>query len=315
VKTLRFVAGIAIGIFLSATSVETALADKRVALVIGNSAYQNVPKLANPVRDAQAVAQMFKDAKFDSVLVALDVDYLEFVRKMREFADAAETADIAVVYYSGHGIEINGTSFMIPTDAKLARARDAMDEAVTLDRVIFAVEPAKRLRLIILDASRDNPFPANRTQGALRQIITGVGSVPPQISIDTLIVYAAKQGQAVEDGTAEHSPFAAALLHNLTEPGLDIRFALGRVRDEVLKATNNRQEIFVSGSIGGSTIALVPAKPAQPFFEPVQSDYELVKKINTKKAWEIFLEQYPSGAFHDLAQAQLDALIAKDQAK
>ena len=133
-------------------------ADKRVALIVGNSTYQTVPQLPNPSRDASAVAKMFKDAGFDSVDIQLNVGNLEFKRSIRKFEALADHADIAVVYYAGHGLEIGGTNYLIPVDATLETDTDVLDETLSLDRVLVAVEPAKQLRLVILDACRDNPF-------------------------------------------------------------------------------------------------------------------------------------------------------------
>src|SRR5438105_2727322 len=165
---------LALGVLCAGAGVQPALAEKRVALVIGNSAYQHAPALPNPSRDAKAMLAMFEKAGFDVVTTQYDAGNLQFKRAIRQFEDAASEADIS---------------------------------------------------------------PAG----------------------NTLIAYAAKGGSAAEDGDATHSPFTAALLDNLFVPGLDVRLALGRVRDEVLKTTNNRQEPFVYGSLGGANIALVPA--------------------------------------------------------
>src|SRR5262244_3506075 len=140
-------------------------------------------------------------------------------------------------------------------------------------------------------------------------VIAGLGKVEPT-STDTLIAYAAKAGSTADDGTGEHSPFTTAVLRNLPVPGLDVRLAFGRVRDEVLKATANRQEPFVYGSLGGGNIALVPA-PATRQEAPVsdvKADYELVQKIGSKRAWEVFLGTHPTGFYADLARAQIEAL-------
>ena len=240
-----------------------ALANKKVALVIGNSNYQNVPRLANPSADASAIAQMFKDAGFQFVDLQVDVGDLQFKRALRRFADAANDSDTAIVFFAGHGIELHGTNYMIPIDAKLADERDAPDEAIALDRIIEAVDGAKRLRLIIVDACRDNPFGVSmKRHVATRDASRGLARVEPQAS-DTLIAYAARAGSTAEDGYGEHSPLTTALLHNLTIPGLDIRLAFGRIRDEVIKLTDNRQEPFVYGSLGGGIIALV-SQPSQP---------------------------------------------------
>ena len=157
-----------------------ARAEKRVALVVGNSSYQNVPQLPNPSRDANSVAQMFKDAGFDAVDVALNVGNLEFKRAIRKFEADADQADIAVVYYAGHGLEIGGTNFLIPVDARLASDRDADDEAITLERLVSSADGAKRLRVVVLDACRDNPFTTSmrrERKGANRAIASGLGKV------------------------------------------------------------------------------------------------------------------------------------------
>jgi uncharacterized caspase-like protein len=239
------------------------LADKRVALVIGNGAYQNAAMLSNPPRDAEALAVHLRDAGFDLVLTRHDLPNLEFKRVLREFNLAALNADIAVVFFAGHGIEISGINYLLPVDAKLQRDFDVEDEAVTLDRLVRAVEPAQRLRLIILDACRDNPFVRTiQRNGAVRSVANGLSKIEPMIS-DTLVADAAKAGSFSEDGDAANSPFTLALLKHLFEPGLDIRLALGRVRDEVLKSTGNRQEPFVYGSLGGASISLVAAPPRE----------------------------------------------------
>ena len=298
-----------------------ALAEKRVALVIGNSAYQNAGKLPNPARDADAVADMFKKAGYDVSLLK-DAGNLEFKRNIRKFEDAASDADIAVVFYAGHGIEIGGTNYVIPTDAKLASDRDAADEAIELTRIIQSVDGAKRLRLVILDACRDNPFLATmkRQRQALRQVASGLGPVG-DVGSETLVAYAAKQGLTAEDGKGDHSPFTTAILHNLPEPGLDIRLAFGRVRDEVLKITSNRQEPYVYGSLGGSNVALVPApEKAAPQVvdqDKMRADYELVmkvfEKVGSKTPLKVFLEQYPAGLYSELVREQLNQLDTQEK--
>src|ERR1700680_4016363 len=135
-----------------------ALAEKRVALVLGNSAYQNVAPLPNPVNDSAVIAATLKDAGFDVVDSRHDLPALEMRRALRDFADSARDADIAVIYYAGHGMEVDGTNYLIPVDGKLERDTDVYDEAFSLDRILVAVEPAKQLRLVILDTCRDNPF-------------------------------------------------------------------------------------------------------------------------------------------------------------
>jgi hypothetical protein len=234
-------------------------ADRRVALVIGNSAYKNASTLANTINDSTAIAKLFKSVGFEVVLSRNDLGVVDFKRAVREFLLTAENADIAVVYYAGHGIEVGGMNYLIPVDAKLGRDYDVEDEAVALDRIIWALQSVRRLRLILLDACRDNPFPKKLRSAGIRAVVQGGLAKIEDVSADTLVAYAAKAGSTSYDGDGANSPYATALIKHLTEPGLDVRIALGRVRDEVLNMTGNRQEPFIYGSLGGATIPLVPA--------------------------------------------------------
>src|SRR6202795_2048434 len=238
-----------------------AMADRRVALVIGNRTYRNAPELPNTINDANAIAALFRSVGFEVVTSRADLGVLDFKRAVRDFLITAETADIAVVYYAGHGIEVGGTNYLIPVDAKLARDYDVEDEAIALDRIIWALQPVERLRLILLDACRDNPFVAKLRSVGIRATAKGGLAKIGDVSADTLVPYAAKAGSVSYDGDGANSPFASALVKHVAEPGLDIRIALGRVRDEVLKETGGRQEPFIYGSLGGSIIPLVPLPP------------------------------------------------------
>jgi hypothetical protein len=245
---------------LSATA---ASAERRVALVIGNSNYKSAPQLHNTISDSTAIGNLFKSVGFEVVISRTDLGVVDFKRAVRDFLLTAETADIAVVYYAGHGVEIGGTNYLVPIDAKLGRDYDVEDEAIALDRIIWALEPVRRLRLILLDACRNNPFPMKiRSAGVRSAMQGGLGKIE-DVSADTLVAYAAKAGNVSYDGDGNNSPYATALLKHLGEPGVDIRIALGRVRDDVLGMTGGRQEPFIYGSLGGSTMALVPAS-AQP---------------------------------------------------
>jgi uncharacterized caspase-like protein len=308
-----------LGGLLFLLSAVAAQADKRVALVIGNSAYQNAPALANPVRDAQAMAAMFQKAGFEVVNARYDAGHSQFAQALRQFEDAVANSDIAVVYYSGHGIEIHGVNYVIPVDAKLASDWDIDDEAITLDRLIAPVTEAKRLGLVIVDAMRDNPFVQTmKLQRRSKLITPGQGRVEPN-TVNTLIAYAAKAGTTALERDGDQSLFTAALLHNLFVPGLDVRLAFGRTREEVLERSGNRQEPFVYGVLGGTIVALVPAPAADSDaagnLEQVKNDYALISKIGTRKAWEVFLAQYPTGFYADLARAQLADRAAREGLK
>jgi uncharacterized caspase-like protein len=296
---------------------QPAFAGKRVALVLANSAYQNAPPLANPVNDGAVIAKMLKDAGFDLVDSRHDLPALETRRALREFADSARDADIAVVYYAGHGIEVEGGNYLIPVDAKLERDTDVYDEALSLDRVLVAIEPAKQLRLVILDACRDNPFGKSMKRTvATRGIGRGLAQVEPT-SPNTLIAYSAKAGSTAQDGDGANSPFTVALSKHLTTPGLDVRRAFGFVRDDVLKSTSNKQEPFVYGSLGGDDVPLVPVKAApaaqlapNPQAE-IRRDYELALQVGNKQAFDAFLVQHPDGFYASLARLQLEKIAAE----
>ncbi|WP_398470312.1 caspase domain-containing protein [Tardiphaga sp.] len=295
---------------------QPALADRRVALVIGNSAYQNVIKLANPVNDANAMTETLKAAKFDIVEARRDLKATEMRRALRDFSDKARDADVAVVYFAGHGIEVDGTNYLIPTDALLERDTDVYDEAFSLERILVTVEPAKKLRLVILDACRDNPFVKTMKRTAASRAITrGLAKVEPA-SPNTLIAYSAKAGSTALDGDARNSPFTAALVRHIATPGLDLRKAFGFVRDDVLKETGNRQEPYVYGSLGGNDVPLVPvasSATSQSVQAEVRRDYELAMQVGTGDGWNAFLAQHPNGFYANLAKAQL-AKIAADNA-
>jgi uncharacterized caspase-like protein len=295
---------------------QSAWAGKRVALVIGNSSYQNVPPLTNPVNDATAIAEMFRKAAFDEVVARLDLKYMEMRRALRDFTDKARGADIAVIYFAGHGLEVDGVNYTVPVDATLERDADADDEAVSLNRILLAAEPATKLRLVILDACRDNPFTKKMkrtiSSRSLGRGLIGVEANKP----NTFIAFAAKEGSTASDGDGKNSPFSTALLKHLTTPGLDIRKAFGFVRDDVMSATGDQQEPYTTNSLGGNDVALVPAPAAPP---PVASDpnadirrdYELAERVGTNDAWASFIAAHPAGFYADLAKAQRSKLAAE----
>lgn len=241
-----------------------AVRGKRAALVIGNSAYKNVAALPNPQRDAESVAATLRNIGFDPVIVAVDNSKEKLTEALRSFANEADKADWAMVYYAGHGIEVNGINYLIPVDAKLATDRDVQYETIPLDQAMTSVEGAKKLKLVVLDACRDNPFApamrktapvevANRSTGGgvigTRSIGRGLGEV--KVSGATLVVYAAKHGQTALDGEGGNSPFAVAMVQRLATPGVEINKIFRLVRDDVMEATAGRQEPFTYGSLPG----------------------------------------------------------------
>jgi uncharacterized caspase-like protein len=305
-------------LFLMAT--EKAFAEKRVALVIGNSAYQSVAQLTNPANDAVVINDLFKKANFDVVESRRDLTNVEMRRTLRDFTEKSRDADIAIVYYAGHGVEVDGTNYLIPVDAALQRDTDVYDEAISLDRILQAIEPAKQLRLVILDACRDNPFGKvmKRTlvSRSVGRGLTGVEPTKP----NTLVAFAAKGGSTAFDGDNKNSPFTLALVHHLTVPGLDLRKAFGLIRDEVMNATGDKQEPFVYGSLGGTDVVLVPEvkAPSAPGVATMDTnaesrrDYEFAVQVGTKEAWDSFLAVYSTGYYANLARAQQKKLAAEE---
>jgi len=302
--------------FLFVISADPARAEKRVALVIGISNYQRVPPLGNPSHDAAAMGALFKKAGFDVVDDKRDLGIVDLRRAVREFSEKAQDADIAVVYFAGHGIEVDGLNYLVPADAKLARDFDVDDEAVSLDRVLRALDPVKHLRLVILDACRDNPLASTiKKSVATRSIGRGLAKVEPTTP-NTLVAFATKAGAVADDGNGENSQYTSALVKYIAEPGVDVRVAFGRVRDEVLKKTSNRQEPFVYGSLGGDNLALVP-QPAKPQDAEADAriDYEYAAQIGTRDVWDSFIEKHPTGFYANLARAQVKRLVAAEQSQ
>ena len=240
---------------------------RRIALVIGNAAYRNAHVLTNPEHDAEAIAASLRALGFDTVTLLEDATREKMISALRAFAADAEKADWAVVYYSGHGMEVFGTNFLIPVDAKLAVDRDVQHETVALDQVLASVDGAKKLKLILLDACRTNPFLAQMrrtssldvgvasdpaTRGALAaagRVDRGLGAI--NVSGATLVVYAAKHGQTALDGQGNNSPFAVALVQRIATPNVEINKLFRLVRDDVFEATAGRQEPYTYGSLPG----------------------------------------------------------------
>jgi tetratricopeptide (TPR) repeat protein len=229
---------------------------RRVALVIGNAGYRNVARLANAAGDADAVANALRETGFQVVMLERDLIRENLIRALRKFEDDVRSADWAVIYYAGHGIEIGGVNYLIPVDGRLASDRDIEDEAVSLSRVMAATDGAKKLRLVILDACRDNPFVAKMNRSyASRSVGRGLARIEPDTG--SLVVYSARDGQVALDGDGAHSPFATALLRNIVKPNIEIGKLFRLVRDDVLTDTQRKQEPFVYGSLPGEDFFFV----------------------------------------------------------
>ena len=236
--------------------------EKRVALVIGNAAYEHVEPLKNPANDAEAIGGSLSRLGFSGATPQLNLDYLGFRRALQLFGAAAEGADIAVIYFAGHGIEVDGRNFLIPIDAKLQRARDVDFAAVPVDQVLGTAARARKLSLIILDACRNNPFRVRLLRsGGTRSIGRGLHSVEPAGNV--LVACAAKHGTYALNGKGDNSPYAEAILAYIENPGMEVVRLFRQVHDEVLQRTGGEQEPHLYGSPPRSNICLKAPPPLQ----------------------------------------------------
>ena len=333
-RSLVLLAGAALfGLQVLAVPAPTS-AGQRVALVIGNASYEHAPSLANPLNDANDIGASLERLGF-AVTRINNAGYTELRRGLQQFSLAASASEMAVVFYAGHGIEVDKRNFLIPVDARLLSDADVEFETVPLDLLSRAVERAKGLRLIILDACRDNPFAvAMQRSGATRSIGRGLASVEP--SGETLVAYAAKEGTVAADGEGRNSPYTTALLTHLEEPGLEVGLMFRKVRDAVLATTGGRQEPFVYGSLSseGAYLAALPEpvpepaptvtttvtrpnddvtapEPPKPSREPTQVEvvfWESVRDSTDPADIQAYLNRYPAGAYEALARNRLARL-------
>jgi uncharacterized caspase-like protein len=303
-------------------------AENRIALVIGNSQYSKFGLLPNPQMDADAISGALRSVGFDVTLV--NNQSLDGMNKaLNAFAVRTQAADVAVIYYAGHGIEVYGRNYLIPVDAVLSSDADVRYQAVPLDAVLGAVERSKGLGIVILDACRDNPFLAamSRAVGG-RAIGQGLGKVDPPNGV--LVAFSAAEGAVASDGRdGEHSPYAKALMRYIQEPGLEINLLLGKVHDDVLEATGQVQSPRAVSAVGGkpfyfkastqtaSAATGAPAYTALPSGATsltvdsryVESQYwGSVAQSSDPEDFRSYLEQYPQGQFAGLARNRIRAL-------
>jgi uncharacterized caspase-like protein len=282
----------------------------RVALVIGNGAYRNVPARVNPAHDAADVGSTFERLGF-SVRRITDGTYDDMRRALLDFTQRARGAEMAVVYFAGHGIEVGGENWLIPVDAALKTDLDIEQEAFGLRSVMLMVSTASKLGLVVLDACRNNPFLAKMRQTVLsRSVERGLGRVEPVSNV--LVAYAAKDGTTAADGAGPHSPFTNALLKYLEKPGLEINFLFRSVRDEVIATTRNAQQPFVYGSLSKEAIYL-KEPPILP--TPDAAAWALLKETTDDAALKRFTREYPNSPLRRQAEERIEALAAAEAAK
>ena len=287
-----------------------AIADQRVAMVIGNASYAHAPVLASPLNDAAKIAAALGRLGF-AVTRVENAGYAALRRSLQQFASSASASEVALVFYTGHTIQVDQSNFLVPVDARLLSDGDVEFETVPLALVLRAVERAPGLRLIILDTSRRSPFAASMQRaGATRSIGRGLARVEP--SSETLLAYAAKAGTLASEDARRNSPYSAALLRHLEEPGLGVSQMFRKVRKTVLATTNRRQEPIMYGSLSNRRPSLAPRPEVAPA-QDLAAERELLFWQSVKDSdnpWDLraYLDRYPNGAFAVLARNRLNRL-------
>lgn len=256
-------------VVLSAVLAEPAFAG-RVALVLGNSAYEHTVPLANPQNDAEAVSSALRDLGFD-VYDGYDLGRSDATDLIRAFARAATDADTALLYYAGHGLEVGGINYLVPVDAQIRDEADLQFETINLNDIVALMERDERTNLIFLDACRDNPMAGNlaRNMGT-RSSAIGRGLARLDTGLGTLIAYATQPGNVALDGTGRHSPFTDALLQHIATPDLDVELMMRRVRRDVIDLTGGQQVPWSSSSLTGSFMFQTQPQTPEPVMVPLE---------------------------------------------
>jgi caspase domain-containing protein len=310
-----------------------AVAERRVALVVGNAQYAYTPALVNPRNDAQDMADTLKKVGFE-VTLGLDLDQTRFARTIDDFARALEGADVGLFFYAGHGLQINEKNYLVSTGAKLESAFLVPSETIELDAIIRLMESKTGTNLIFLDACRNNPLTDNlkRNLAAVNRAITvgrGLARIEPT-GRDTLIAFSSATGQEAADGRGRNSPFTASLLRHMTKPGLEVSVMLKEVTADVRRETNNAQRpqqlsdmsktfYFVKAEpatltaptpavpppypppqAGEGRVGVVtPADPADPIDVAFWQSAAAANECDSIRA---YLRRFPNGKFVDLAR-------------
>ncbi|AZO71132.1 MULTISPECIES: caspase family protein [unclassified Mesorhizobium] len=323
---------------LAAFGAEAATPDaaKRVALVIGNSKYVNAVPLPNPANDAQLIASTLRNAGFE-VIEGVDQDNQGMHSLISRFTEESYNADLAVIFYAGHGMQVDGKNYLIPVDAELTSPAYLKTRTVQIDEFMAALPPDPAVGVIILDACRDNPLARTLAASLPKSRSLGAGLAPVEAKADgvgtggVLIAYATDPGAIAFDGNGVDSPYSLALAKHLTEPGIEIQSALTRVRGEVTEATQGRQRPWHNASLGREVFLGKPAAEAAPVAAPVadaakttaaapaaaseppsweveQRLWDEASKKNAIPFYEAYLEQFPNGRFATVAKLNIDQL-------
>ena len=307
---------VVIGLAFSVLAVPSAgLADSRVALVIGNSAYTGTSPLTNPVNDATDMAAALRELQFD-VILERDADEDAMDDALADFEERSAGSDLALVFYAGHGMEMNGTNYLVPVDARLATAAAVERETIALDSVLAAAAGA-RTRIVILDACRNNPF-ARAMRGVVRANVRSGGLAAVSTGAGLLVAYAAAAGEVAADGQdSRNSPYTAALLEHLRSPGIEVRVMFGNVGGAVSASTRADQQPFVYTSLTGEHY--LASRATQPVVANDSSlrrqetvFWESIRESTNPADFAAYKRRFPGGVFEELANNRIAALTAAD---
>lgn len=312
---------VVLALLVAGVTAQAQTAGRRVALVIGNGAYERPGSaLRNPANDARAMAEKLRALGFE-VIDAIDRDHLGMRRALGAFDRAMQGASAGLFYYAGHGMEYRGRNYLFPVDATLETEGDVGLNLIDLDQVLQVMETAVPTRLLFLDACRDNPL-ARRFRsalGATRSSSIGQGLARVDAGVGTFIAYATAPGDVAADGTGSNSPFTAAMLTHLDEPGLEVGQLMRKVRNSVLEATNERQVPWESSSLRGApfilNLSLPPEpSPAAPAMDDRQAEivyWQSIKDSRDQASFKAYLARFgDTGLFSELAKLRIDALQA-----
>lgn len=309
--------------WLTLTMAQPAFAERRVALVVGNSSYANVPRLPNPRNDAGDMIARLKTMGFD-VIPGLDLDRNALLRLLATFGRAAEGADVALFFYAGHGMQVNGQNYLVPTDAKVEYEAELDIALVPVPLVMQQLARGSRVNIVLLDACRDNPFAKDlsRTLGTRSSSALGRGLSRIQTASGTFIAFATQPDNVAQDGTGRNSPFTQAFLANMEKPGLSLSDLMIEVRNDVMRQTNGKQVPWDSSSLTGrfsfkieGTITLTP-ESAPSGTQPVMAErtklefavWTEIQNSTDRTTLEKFLKDFPDGVFAGAARERLARL-------
>ena len=303
-------------------SANSAFADKRVAFVVGNGAYKNVAALPNPAVDAKSMAKLLRNVGFD-VVEGSNLTRDKMTEKLLDFGKKAEGADVALFFYAGHGIAVNGTNYLLPVDADLKSEMDVkLGAAINVDLTLEQTMSDAKVKLVFLDACRDNPFAAKiRSAKATRSVSVATGLAEMKSGEGTLIAFATGPGQTALDGEAgTNSPFTRALMANIASPGIEIQQAMTKVRAQVNAETGKNQlpwghtnligSVYLNPVAGSSAVeaADTPAVAAGPASEVELEFWRSIKDSNKPEELNAYLTNYPNGTFRPIALARIASL-------